>query len=437
MNIPVLYNNRLRVLFVFFIILCLNIQARDYFVKTNGISGANGLSWSTATSLDNALSLAQSGDVIHLAAGTYTPAAKVSGGSLDEDMTFEIKENISLIGGYPVNPVQGDVANKSNTTTLNGLMSGKNAFHVLTITAPVAMNEKVQLSNLTISGGNAGASNSGNVVINGLNYPRFNGGAIIIGRSTVEINYCDIIYNQSRHHTPGVYVFSNANVFFQYSTIANNTGTVNGGGLWNDGSIVTFLNCNISHNEIGGVGGGIYALNTTYRSKTNMYNTTINNNIAGHKAGYYGREKSVGLMINCTVYGNETKQATSGGSGISLYTNNQINNAAKLDIISTTVTGNSSVQDEGGGIRLNDEHCKLNIYNSVISGNTNQDVALFNNASYTVRNSVIADKVYNKSGAIIQGEVFVAETMIGSLSYNGGYNKTCRLLGANNPAFFH
>lgn len=423
-------------LYVLSALLVLNIQARDYFVRTSGLSHADGASWQTATTLDKALTQAQSGDVIHLAAGTYSPESKITGGDLDEDNTFEIKQNISIIGGYPVDPEHGDFPVKDHSTILSGVITDKQVFHVVTITAPVKDDEKVQLSNLIFSGGKAGTNESGNVMVNGLNYPRFNGGAIIIGNSSVEINQCEISENESLYHTPGIYVFSGADVTLHHCTIKKNTGSVNGGGLWNDASTVTCFNCNFAYNEIGGVGGGIYAYNASYPSKTYLYNTTINQNKAGHKAGYYGREKSVGVMINCTVYGNVTTRETSGGGGISLYTNNRSENAARLDIISSTINRNSGVLNDGGGIRLNDQFCKLNVYNSVISGNFNEDIALFNNADFFVRNSVIGEKVYDDSGNVITDD-FMPEMMIEELADNGGFNKTCRLLGSENPAFYH
>lgn len=423
-------------LYVLFALLVVNIQARDYFVKTSGLSHADGMSWQTATTLDKALMQAQSGDVIYLAAGTYSPVSKITGGSLNEDSTFEIKQNISIIGGYPVDPEHSDVPVKDNRTILSGIITDKKVFHVVTITAPVVQDEKVRLSNLIITGGRAGANESGNVMVNGLNYPRFNGGAIIIGKSAVEINQCEISENESLYHTPGIYVFSGADVTLRHCTIEKNTGSVNGGGLWNDASTVTCFNCNIAYNETGGVGCGIYAFNASNPSKTYLYNTTINHNKAGHKAGYYGREKSVGVMINCTVYGNETTRETNGGGGISLYANNRSENAARLDIISSTINRNAGVLNDGGGIRLNDQFCKLNIYNSVISGNFNEDIALFNNADFFVRNSVLGEKVYDDSGNIIADD-FMPGTMIEELADNGGFNKTCRLIGANNPAFYH
>lgn len=410
------------------------LSAADIYVKTTGTSSSDGITWQTATTLSNALSVAQSGDIIHLAAGNYTPDKKVSGGSLNEDVTFEIKSNISLTGGYPANPVNGDLPDGSSLTVLNGNSGNTQAFHVVAITAPMEANNKVELRNLTITGGKAGANNSGSISANGISYPRYNGGGMIIGKSTVELYNCRIHNNQSLYHTPGVYVFSQAKVTFSFCTIENNTGAANGGGIWNDGSTVSLYNCNISNNETIGVGGGIYALNLSTNSKTYMYNSTINHNKSSHKAGYYGREKSIAVMVNCTVYGNSTTRETTGGGGISLYTNNQKSNAAKLDIISSTITGNTGALNDGGGIRLNDQYCKLSISNSVVSGNSNEDIALFNGASYSVRNTVISDKVYSPFGEVISGQTFDHTSMIETLADNGGYNKTCRLGGNNNPA---
>lgn len=414
------------------VLFCLNLSGTNYYVKTTGADNKDGLTWANSMTLNAALSAATSEDVIHIAAGTYIPTTNITGGLLVGDMSFELKNNISLVGGYPANPVAGSLSGNIEKTILSGNLI---AYHVVSITAPVETNKKVILNNLTITLGKAAASGTGTLSINSLNYPRTNGGAVIIGKSTVELNSCRIINNQSEYHVPGVYVFSNANVVFNNCSIENNIGNGNGGGLWNDGSTVSLNNCTISSNQTVGVGAGIYAFNASTSSKTNIYNSTISNNKASHKAGYYGREKSVGVIVNCTVFGNTTTSVSSGGGGVSLYTNNKSTNAAKLNIISSTITGNSGdSSDGGGGIRLNDQYCKLYITNSIVSGNANGDISLFNNASYSKKSSIISDKVYNINGNEILNQTFDYRNKLISLADNGGSTKTCALTIANNPA---
>ncbi len=421
---------------VIFILLLLfysfSLFAANYYVTNTGNTSNSGNSWSTPITLDTAIDKAADGDVIHVSQGEYKPTKKLSGGNLTEDICFEINKNITIIGGYPANPVPGSKADKSNTTLLNGNHSGTNSFHVVAITAAINSDKYVRLKNLTISGGQAGESASGSVSVSGLSFNRYNGGGIIIGNSAVELDSCDIINNKSNHHTPGIYAFANAFVNLNYCTISDNIGETNGGALWNDASTVTLNNCIIANNKIGGVGAAIYAFNAKSTSKTYIYNTTISHNEAGHKAGYYGRENSIGLMINCTVYGNVTERL--GGGGIALYAGATAATAAKFDIISSTISNNSTKTNEGDGIWLNDQFCDLGVYNTVISGN-NQDVSLLNGASYFKRNSIVGTQVFGENGQLISGKFFDPVTMIGDLEDNGGFTKTCLLLGgANNPA---
>lgn len=416
---------------IFGVLFCPNLDGTNYYAKTSGASNKDGLSWANSITLNAALSLAKSDDVIHIAAGTYMPSANINGGLLVGDISFEIKNNISLIGGYPSNPTVGSFPNNEEKTILSGNLI---AYHVVSITAPVETNKKVILNNISITLGKAAPSGTAVLSINALNYPRTNGGAMIIGKSTVEINNCRIYGNQSDFSTPGVYIFSFANVDFNNCLIENNTGKGNGGALWNDGSTVNVKNSSISSNHILGVGAGIYAFNASFSSYTHIVNSTIDNNEAIHGAGYYGREKSVGVIINCTIYGNKTTSVTTGGGGISLYTNNKSTNAAKLNIISSTITHNSGAGIDGGGIRLNDQYCKLYINNSVVSGNDNEDISLFNGARYSKESSILTQNVFDKDGSEISGKTFDCNTMLGPLDNNGGYTKTCILKGNNNPA---
>ncbi|MDO9634284.1 MAG: BACON domain-containing carbohydrate-binding protein [Paludibacter sp.] len=414
------------------------------YVKVDGSTINDGLTWETATTLDNALALAETNDQIHIAAGTYTPTVVATGGSDSNpgDLTFEIKKNISLIGGYPADASSGAQVDPSvNTTTLSGSMNGQFAYHVIMVTAPVEEGRKIVFENINITGGKSAASGTANLNINGLNYPRLNGGAGVIARSVVEFKNCRIHENKADYHTPGLYIFSTAHVTFISCSIDKNTGTsasaANGGAIWNDGSTVYLINSAVSFNGNSGVGGGIYAFNASVPSKTYMFNTTIDNNYAAHKAGYYGRENSIGLMVNGTVFGNNSTHATNSGAGICLYANTT---TVRFDLISSTVTGNVSngSADASGGIRVNDANCTLSIYNSIISGNLGggnvgdiyAPAAVNYNKSYTI----ISGLVYGGSGNEVNGQTFNPATMLAPFANNGGVGYTCLLTGSGNPA---
>ena len=370
-------------------LLFTNISATNYYVTSAGINTNDGLTWVSPITLDAALALAVDNDVISIGAGTYTPTVPITNGNAATgDVTFEIKKNISIIGGYPTIPTFGAVPASTNITLLDGLLK---ANHIIAITAPVVSGKKVTLSNLSVTGGKSG----------------------FYGASTITIN------------------------------TLGNTGTGNGCGIWNDASTVTLNNTTISGNQTTGTCAGIYAVNSTLVSKTYMYNSSIINNTAPNRTAYYGRENSEGIMVNCTVSGNTA--TLNSGAGIILYTNNVSTKAVKFDIINSTITNNSNVGNElSGGIRVNDQYCTLNIYNSIVSGNTSGvegskivgDIALFNSGTYTKTNTVITDKIYDATGAEVVGKNFDFTTMLGALSNNGGDTKTCKLLltDETNPA---
>lgn len=403
-----------------------------YHVKATADEENDGLSWETATTLDKALSLSLSGDTIYLAAGTYIPTKTITGGKAadDADKTFEISKNIALVGGFPTHPVEGDKADPAtNSTVLSGNTGSGNAYHTMAVTAPMENDKAVFISGITIRDGEANATST-YVTINGVKFQRNYAGGLIIGRAKVEFENCIISNNRSLGFVPGIYVVDAAHATFTKCDIINNTGTSNGGALWNDNSTVFLNECTISGNSNAtGVAAGVYGFNTagapTY---TYMYNTTISGNTAGaHNAGYYGRVGSIGVMVNCTVYGNAAGAAGDGG-GINLH------GGGELDIISSTITGNAA--RNGGGIRCQ-AGCTVNIKNSIISGNTatGEGNDFSNVGTSTTFYTIISNKTYDADGNEVAGApAFDFSAMLAPLANNGGSTKTCALTGDNNPA---
>lgn len=413
-----------------------------FYVKTSGTQENTGLSWDEATTLDNALEEAVPGDVIHIAAGTYTPTKTITGGSATDaaDKTFEIHSNISLIGGYPADASAGAVSDPTlHETILSGNTSAGKVYHTVAITAAVQAGQKVVLQGLSIKHGQAASSGTGHVTLNGAQYYRFYGGGLIVARSVVDVIDCEISENTTGFHAAGVFVFSGATVRFERCAIKKNSGTHNGGnggGIFNEAATVYFNNCDISSNTISGVGAGIYAFSSTQPTYTYVYNSTIahnNNDAAGlsqtrRGGGFYGRERSVSVIVNSTFYGNSGGH----GAGISLYGTAAA--PSRLDIISTTVTGNRAFNN-GGGIELT-SNTTLRVFNSILSGNSagnGGDIFIGSGANPVLTSSVRGNQLLDNNGAVVAGQTFDFETMLGNFGYNGGHTETV-LLSQGSPA---
>lgn len=409
----------------------------NYFVKTSGTDSNDGASWSSATTLNGALSRAASGDIIHVAQGTYMPTSRLTNGTEDKDKTFEIKQNITLIGGYPLEATQGATADPvANKTILSGVIDETNSvYHTVTITAPVEVGNKVTIQGLIITKGNA--NGTGNVTIDATPYLRNYAGGVAIAKSTVEMTNCKILENNSTN-AAGIYLFSEANLTMSECEIMNNAATGNGGGIWITGSTAHIYNSTISGNTTSGTGvaAGLYTYNKN--TKVYMYNSTINSNTSGgNYAGAYIREGSEVYLINSTIFGN-----TSGGTLGTIGIHSTATANTQLSVISSTITGNTtSGTAVGGGISQHStaNYSTIKILNSLISGNsapeTNANINA--NPNFSKVHTIIGDKIYSTDGTEKGDLSFNPATMLEALKDNGGKTQTCLLIGENNPARTH
>ena len=78
-------------------------RAALHHVKTDATGANDGTSWANAfTELQSALAVAEAGDEIWVAAGTYTPDYDVASGlhTGDRSATFQLKSGVALYGGF-------------------------------------------------------------------------------------------------------------------------------------------------------------------------------------------------------------------------------------------------------------------------------------------------------------------------------------------------
>lgn len=311
------------------------------------------------------------------------------------------------------------------------------------VTAAKADGRRVLMKGLIITEGLCSGTAS-YYTLNGARFYISRGGGVTVGNAVVDIADCKITQNKSAKDCAGICIVAGADVSLTDTEISENEcSNGNGAGLHNEASVVRMDRCTVRGNSASGVCGGVYTFSSSAPSYTYIYNSTLcDNRTDGSKnsrrgGAVYSREYSETVLVNCTVHGN-----TGGnGGGIALY--GASGKESKMTLVSCTVTGNTSLF-VGGGVEFT-PYTTMNVYNTVVSGNTaangGDDLVGTNTAlaatanlpavlSYAVNGSV----VYGAGKAVVAGSSFDPATMLGPLAGNGGPTQTCLLLGADNPA---
>ena len=375
-----------------------------WYVK-EGATG-DGSSWDNATSLSNALQqIENDGDMIHIAEGTYAPVNTIRNGEESDpgDITFEIFRNITLIGGYSANPVEGEEPDPStHETILSGsIESGSSAYHVVTVTALKSELNKVVLKGLTITGGLASAD-AGSVAIDGVAYPRDHGGGLIVGDSNVDLIDCKVSENSSGRHAAGMYVFASARIYMERCEVNSNVGVnsnSNAGGMFLDNATAVIHDTQFAFNNAGGVCAGIMTLNS---AEIELYNSIVANNTSRtHGCGFYNRTNSKALLVNCVISGNTNNTGNGGGFAA--------HNGTTTDIISSTIVGNSA--KAGGGMYIYAGNT-VNLHNSIIAGNSPEAEQTVVAGTLTPKSSVMGTEILDGDQNPVSGVTFNAAEML-------------------------
>ena len=339
--------------------LLLEDLGTDYYVTVDGTG--DGSSWAKSTTLSKALAAAVDADVIHVAAGTYVPTDVLPGGASGGDETFFVKANIQLIGGYPANPKDGDVADPATNKVI---LSGEDVYyHVMVVGAPKSDLFSVKISGLTLTKGKAYTTASEVPINGGIAYKSYGAGMIISGGRNL-IENCQIVGNYAEKSVSGIFLTGGAETTLRNCNISENSGKGNGNAIWNGPHAVTYMyDCVIARNSSTGV-GTIYNYEITAGFGTPtlyMANCEVVGNSNGSYGALYNRDGNA-VVVNCTVHGNTAKN----GSGVFCYGSKGL-----LTVISSTVTGNTATADAGG--LTTGSNAKAYVYNSVIAGNIAPD----------------------------------------------------------------
>lgn len=394
-------------------------ESITYHVKVDGDGLASGASWEEATTLPTALDAAGDGDVILLAAGTYTPVALISGGEAEEEKTFDIHSNFTIEGGYPADAVTGAVADPSNETILSGNLGTTQAYHVVVVSAVKNETNKVVLKNLTIQDGKGHSKNKEIYRYAGESeFDAGEGAGLCIGVANVEMTDCRITGNTGAY-AGGCIIAYGAEAVFERCTFSGNAVTGNGGGVWNEGDIIMY-DCTVSNNRADLACAGYYGVG----GKSRIYNSAFigNDNAKGGKlgGGAYLREGNGrgadAVFVNCTFADNKSGS----GGAIAVYGTSAVGASARL--ISCTVTGNTA--SKGGGLWMNNATPTAAIYNTIISGNSTEieygGTVQALESQVTKQFTVVGPTLMGADGLAVSGWSFNSGTMFGTLGYHDG-----------------
>ncbi len=283
-------------------------------------TGANdGTSWINAFNyLQDALATASAGNEIRVAQGVYTPDSNsvIPDGTGDREATFQLTNDISLIGGYAgigsTNPDARDI--KAYQTILSGDLNGndadvnnpddlvdeptreENSYHVVTSISNVI------LDGFTITCGNANELLGGRGVSNN---PYNNGGGIYNLEGQLSLVNCTLTRNFANVNGGGMYDGDNELNLINCTFTGNSART--GGGIYDSDGDLIITECTFKRNIAGDSGGGIF----NNDGQLNLVNCTFTENNAVDGGGICtGSEPT---MDNCMFIKN---LAENSGGGI-------------------------------------------------------------------------------------------------------------------------
>jgi CSLREA domain-containing protein len=308
---------------------------------------------------------------------------------------------------------------------------GTPSFRIFTIPSGPTVN----ISGLTISGGNpnigengGGISNSGtltltNTTISG-NTVIFatSGGGIYNGGGTLALVNSTVTNNSSSGGAGCGGIYNQGTLDVTNSVISNNTATGgggSGGGICNLGPL-TLTNTTISGNSATfGFGGG---LTNSFVFSVTVTNSTISGNSAHFGAGI-DHGGSFMKLINSTVSGNNAVGSSSAGGGLF------VSGPTTLTLTNSTVCNNRTSDSHGGGIFKNG--ATVNLGNTIVANNTIGGSGIGPDLNGTF-NSQDYNLIGNTSGASFTGttthNLTNVSPLLGSLTNNGGPTETHALL---------
>ncbi|TVR77808.1 MAG: hypothetical protein EA409_11370, partial [Saprospirales bacterium] len=369
-------------------------NANTLYVDSSNTSPGNGLSWDCAfTDLQQALDVAQPGDSIWVAAGTYYPTSN----SLDREATFQLRNGVAIYGGFAGNENSLDQRDwENNLTILSGDINQSNNLNgnSYTVVNGSGVASTAIMDGFTIEKGNAfGPGNNTDA--------EASGGGIYINNGSPSLFNLKITDNQAAHFGGGVFVFENSLPVLENSKIANNQAGSGGGIGFRNGSDAVLSNIEITNNTAISDGGGVYIRDCS----PTILRSVISGNQSEVCGGIYLASNSSSIIKNSSISGNFGEAY--GGIFIGFQCNPQI--------INSTITGNISESAVGGGM-----------YIETLLGTTIKNSVIWNNSANGVTNSPSAS-IHNNSPNTV-----ISSSIIANSGGSGDWNAALGIDGGNN-----
>ncbi|MEZ0370036.1 MAG: FKBP-type peptidyl-prolyl cis-trans isomerase, partial [Candidatus Sericytochromatia bacterium] len=414
-----------------FTLIPISRPAQTTYVRSDGTG--DGSSWgSAAGDLRKVLYLAQEGDQIWVAAGTYKPTTNG-----DRTLSFQLRKNVALYGGFAgTETTLEERVVGSNQTILSGDLAGddnylddptldleENSVHV--VRGPIGVTGAI-LDGFTIQGGNANSFS-----------PHDRGGGILLEPSAVTMNNLQIIENHSFGNGAGMYHGTGASAVMTAVSFNSNIAGQNGGGMFAaQGSLPSLNNVTFGYNEARS-GGGMYNDGIS----PIMIASTFQGNLASLFGGGMYNRKQAGPVLSLGLF--QGNRAALGGAmynidGASpeitqvLFTENEAENGAGIYNYNESspilnrcqFLANTAVYVGGGMYNYKYTGLAPAISNSVFSGNKAANgggMANRSGAAPKLTNVVLVNNIATAAGG-------------GIYNYNRGNPKLRHVTMSNNQA---
>ncbi|WP_236973063.1 choice-of-anchor Q domain-containing protein, partial [Membranihabitans marinus] len=374
------------------------LSRKNLYVDQSVAMSGDGLSWATAfADLQDALNYDCLIDTVFVAEGSYYP----DGGTMDRTLSFDIPEQLVLLGGFPSGGASLLGRDwMDNPTILSGEIGGvgitDNSYNVMTITD---VNE-AYIDGIQIKGGNADLNS----------FPYNVGGGIFMNTSFPTFNNVLVEGNQSNSNGGGIYAQSSVPIMYN-SIIRNNYSNLIGGGFSGNGTRLTIVNSVIQGNAAAGDAGGIHLLNGGGNSR--IINSTFSGNDGGGDGGGFLSNNTNTIIANSIIWNN----SDNGG-------NTDLVSSSIVCLNNTVTVVNSMVDNSGGS---SDWMFGIN----VIDGGYNQDTfpEFIENADPSTAPNAIGDlRLKITSPAISMGSD--TEYLVGTFP-TGDLDNVNRFLGGS------
>lgn len=380
---------------------------RIRYVDAAATGESTGNSWDSAhTLLQDALVLAQEGDEIWVAAGTYKPVIPLSTGgtSFGERLaSFELKNGVALYGGFAGHETalnQRDVVinatilscdyydDDTATIHVDEPSRSENCYHVIT---GAELSATTIVDGFTLTGGNANTLPP--------DTEDTGGGIYLILNSEPVLRNLHFTANAARFGAGIGALLSAPHV--SESVFSNNAAANDGAGMYNFASQTVLDNVLFVDNVAEGLGGGLH----NNRGEVIVNRTTLVNNQADWGGGMFNRRENTKIN-NVALYGNE---ATRFGGGM-------FNDEASATLMNVVFSGNRVTLDTlgiGGG--LGNFSASPILLHVTFSGNTaSRDGGALHNirSSPTIINSIFWGNTADREGNEIFNTAFQSDPVV-------------------------